>query len=242
MKKILLAFVLISFTACDTAQQILNQAVTTYENGGINGLTNDEIVSGLKEALTVGTQNGTNRLSSVDGFFANAALKILMPPEAVKVENTLREFGMGSVVDKAVLSMNRAAEDAAKSATPIFVSAIKQMTITDALNILKGGNNAATSYFKNATTVALTAAFRPSIEASLSKVGATKYWKEVFSTYNTFSANKVNTDLAGYVTDKAVTGIFIEVANEELKIRQDPAARVSDLLKKVFGSAAAQGK
>ena len=165
-----------------------------------------------------------------------------MPPEAQKVENTLREFGLNSVVDKAVLSMNRAAEDAAKSATPIFINAIKQMTITDAINILKGGNNAATNYFKNNTTVALTAAFRPSVETSLSKVNATKYWKDVFSTYNRFSSNPVNTDLTAYVTDKAIAGIFIEVANEELKIRQNPEARVSDLLKKVFGSATAQGK
>ena len=240
MKKILLAITLITcFTACDTAQQLLNQAATTYQNGG---LSTDEIANGLKEALTVGTQNGTNRLSAVDGFFANAALKILMPPEAQKVENTLREFGLSSVVDKAVLSMNRAAEDAAKSATPIFINAIKKMTITDAINILKGGNNAATNYFKNNTTAALTAAFRPSVESSLSKVNATKYWKDVFSTYNRFSSKPVNTDLTAYVTDKAVAGIFTEVANEELKIRQNPEARVSDLLKKVFGSAMAQGK
>ncbi len=243
MKKIILAFVLVTtFTACDTAQQLINQAATVYQQSNTPGLSTDEIANGLKEALTVGTQNGASRLSAADGFFANAALKILMPPEAVKVENTLRDLGMGSVVDKAVLSMNRAAEDAAKSAAPIFVSAIKQMTITDALNILQGGSNAATNYFKDKTTMALTAAFRPSIEKSLTKVNATKYWKDVFSTYNKFSSKPVNTDLAGYVTDKAVAGIFTEVASEELKIRQNPEARVTDLLKKVFGSALAQGK
>jgi Protein of unknown function (DUF4197) len=243
LKKILLSAILITcFTACDTAQQLINQAATAYQQGGAVGLSSEEIANGLKEALTVGTQNGTGRLSSIDGFFANAALKILMPPEVVKVENTLRDFGMGSVVDKAVLSMNRAAEDAAKSAAPIFVSAIKQMTITDAVNILKGGNNAATNYFKDKTTAALTAAFRPSVEKSLSKVNATKYWKDVFSTYNRFSSNPVNTDLTAYVTNKAIAGIFTEVASEELKIRQNPEARVSDLLKKVFGSAMAQGK
>ncbi len=243
MKKILLSAILITgFTACDTAQQLINQAATAYQQGGAVGLSSEEIANGLKEALTVGTQNGTSRLSSIDGFFANAALKILMPPEAVKVENTLRDFGVGSVVDKAVLSMNRAAEDAAKSAAPIFVTAIKQMTIIDAVNILKGGNNAATNYFKDNTTAALTAAFRPSVEASLSKVNATKYWKDVFSTYNRFSSNPVNTDLTAYVTNKAIAGIFTEVANEELKIRQNPEARVSDLLKKVFSSAMAQGK
>ena len=223
-------------SSCDTAKQLLNNLP---QNGG--GLSTDDIVAGLKQALTVGTQNGTSKLSAVDGFFANAAIKVLMPPEAQKVENTLRSIGLGSVVDKAVLSMNRAAEDAAKSATPIFVDAIKQMTITDALGILKGGKTAATDYFKQKTTLALTSAFKPVVSQSLDKVNATKYWKDVFSTYNKFSSNPVNTDLSGYVTGKAIDGIFYQVASEEQKIRQDPAARVTDLLKKVFGSSQAQG-
>jgi hypothetical protein len=138
--------------------------------------------------------------------------------------------------------MNRGAEEAAKSATPIFVNAIKQMTITDAIGILKGGNNAATNYFKQKTTAALTTAFRPAINDALKKVDATKYWGDVFSVYNKFSSTPVNTDLAGYVTERAVSGIFHEVALEEQKIRQDPAARVTDLLKTVFGSAMAQNK
>jgi len=235
MKQLLFAALLFLFTGCDTVQQVLNNANTS------GGLTSAEIASGLKEALMVGTQNSSNKLSALDGFFANAAIKILMPPEAQKVESTLRGIGLGSLVDKAVLSMNRAAEDAAKSAAPIFISAIKQMTITDAIGILKGGNNAATNYFKDKTTAALTQAFKPAINNALGKVSATKYWNDVFSAYNKFAAKPVNTDLSGYVTGKAIDGIFFQVAQEEQNIRQNPAARVTDLLKKVFGSSAAKG-
>ena len=236
MKKLFLVLFLFAFCGCDTMQQVLNNAST-----GSGGLTSAEIASGLKEALTVGTQNSSNKLSAVDGFFANAAIKILMPPEAQKVQNTLRDLGLGSLVDKAVLSMNRAAEDAAKSAAPIFINAIKQMTITDAIGILKGGNNAATNYFKEKTNTALTQAFKPTISNALSKVNATKYWSDVFSTYNKFASKPVNTDLSGYVTGKAIDGIFYQVAQEEQNIRQNPAARVTDLLKKVFGSSVAKG-
>lgn len=240
MKYILAALLCLTITSsCDTAKQILNDLP---QNGTGGGLTTADIVAGLKQALTVGTQNSTNRLSAVDGFFADAAIKVLMPPEAQKVESTLRNFGLGSLVDKAVLSMNRAAEDAAKSATPIFVDAIKQMTISDAIGILKGGDFAATNYFKQKTTLALTNAFKPVISKSLDKVNATKYWSDIFTAYNRFTTNPVNTDLSAYVTGKAIDGIFHEVSLEEQKIRKDPAARVTDLLKKVFGSNAATGK
>ena len=239
MKKLLYAFLLFPFfSSCDVAQQVLNDS-TSATSGT---LSTADIVAGLKEALTIGTQNSTNQLSAVDGFFKDAAVKILMPPEAQKVESTLRSLGFGSVVDKAILSMNRGAEDAAKSATPIFVNAIKQMTITDALGILKGSDNAATNYFKDKTTAQLTQAFRPVIDKSLNKTDATKYWSDAFSVYNRFATNKVETDLGAYVTGKAIDGIFYEVASEEQKIRKDPAARVTDILKKVFGSPQAQGK
>jgi hypothetical protein len=235
MKYILiLSLCLMVCTGCDTAKTLLGSL--SDPNAPLSA---DDIAAGLKEALTVGTQNGTAKLSAVDGFFADAAIKVLMPPEAQKVENTLRSIGMGSVVDKAVLSMNRAAEDAAKSAAPIFVDAIKQMTITDALGILQGGDFAATNYFKQKTTLALTNAFKPVISNSLNKVNATKYWGDVFNVYNQFSSNPVNTDLAAYVTGRAINGIFHEVSLEEQKIRKDPAAQVTDLLKKVFGSSAA---
>ncbi|MBX2923936.1 MAG: DUF4197 domain-containing protein [Chitinophagaceae bacterium] len=224
-------FALCSLTGCETAQQVLNGM-----NTGSGALSSAEIAAGLKEALSIGTQNSNAKLSALDGFFGNAAIKILMPEEAQKVESTLRNIGLGSLVDKAVLSMNRAAEDAAKSATPIFVNAIKQMTITDAVGILKGGDYAATDYFKTKTTEPLTNAFRPVIEKALTKVDATKYWNDVFSAYNKFAAKPINTDLAGYVTEKSLAGIFHEVGQEEQKIRKDPAARVTELLKKVFGS------
>jgi hypothetical protein len=204
-------------------------------------LSTTEIASALKQALEVGAQNSSSKLSAVDGFFKDAAIKILLPPEAQKVEKSLRDLGMGSLVDKAILSVNRAAEDAAKSAAPIFIDAIKTMTIQDALGILKGGDFEATNFLKSKTTAALTSAFKPVIENSLSKVGATKYWGDVFNTYNKFATNKINPDLSGFVTGKAIDGIFYQVSLEEQKIRKDPVARVTDLLKKVFGSKEAQG-
>ncbi|CAN5486305.1 DUF4197 domain-containing protein [soil metagenome] len=238
MKKFLYAFLIFPFfSSCDVAQQVLNQSTSTGA-----GLSIADIIAGLKEALTVGTQNSNSKLSAIDGFFKDAAIKILMPPEAEKVESTLRGLGFGSVVDKAILSMNRGAEEAAKSATPIFVNAIKQMTITDAIGILQGGESAATNYFKEKTTAELTQAFRPVIDKALTKTDATRYWNDVFSVYNRFSQKKIDTDLGAYVTGKAIEGIFHEVALEEQKIRKDPAARVNDILKKVFGSPQAQGK
>jgi len=236
MKKIFFAISFVTIiNGCDVANQVINQS-------NPNTLSTQEIVSGLKQALTIGTQNSSDKLSAVDGFFANAAIKILMPPEAKDVENTLRKVGLGSVVDKAILSMNRGAEEAAKSAAPIFINAIKQMTISDALGILQGGDFAATNYFKQKTTGDLIAAFRPVIDKALDKVDATKYWSDVFTVYNRFASKKVNTDLGAYVTGKATDGIFYQVGIEEQKIRKDPAARVTELLKKVFGSPQAQKK
>ena len=200
------------------------------------GLNTDDIASGLKEALKVGAEKGTAKLSTADGFFKDAAIKILMPEEAVKAEQKLRSIGFGKQVDNAILTMNRAAEDAAKSATPIFVNAIKSMSIQDAVGILKGGDFAATNYLKTKTTIELTNSFRPVIEASLQKVDATKYWNAVFSKYNMFSADKVNPDLTAYVTEKALAGIFYQVGLEEQQIRKDPLARTSDILKKVFAN------
>jgi hypothetical protein len=205
-------------------------------SGGKSALSNEEIISGLKEALKVGTEKGTNKISAIDGFFKDAAIKILMPAEAQKAEKTLRNIGLGRQVDNAILSMNRAAEDAAKSASPIFINAIKGMSFQDAVGILRGGDNAATSYLKDKTTVSLTEAFRPVIESSLKKVDATKYWNTVFTSYNKLSAEKVNPDLSAYVTEKALAGIFYQVAQEEQKIRKDPMARTSDILKKVFSN------
>ena len=197
-------------------------------------LSNDEIIQGLKEALTVGTSNSAIQLGAENGFFLNPQLKINMPTEAAKVESTLRKMGMGKMVDNAILSMNRAAEDASGEVKDIFIHAITNMTITDGMNILKGNNTAATDYLKSSTTVQLTEKMRPIIESSLAKVNATKYWKDVFTNYNQFSVKKINPDLVAYVTDKALAGLFVTIAEEEQKIRKDPAARVSEILKKVF--------
>jgi hypothetical protein len=199
-------------------------------------LGSGDIADGLKQALTIGAQKSADRLSAVDGFFKDAAVKILLPPEAQKVEKTLRGMGMGQMVDNAILSMNRAAEDASKSAAPIFINAIKSMSIGDAVGILRGPDTAATSYLKKGTTPQLTVAFKPVIESSLQKTDATKYWKSLFETYNKVPfVKKINPDLTAYATQKAIEGIFYYVAAEEKNIRKNPAAQATDLLKKVFG-------
>ncbi|RYD54677.1 MAG: DUF4197 domain-containing protein [Sphingobacteriales bacterium] len=207
----------------------------TITPGG--SFTNDEAVNALRQALQIGTQNASGRLNTVNGFFGNQLIKILMPPEAKKVESTLRSIGMGRQVDNAILAMNRAAEDAAGKAVPIFVSAITSMSVSDGISIVRGGNGAATNYLQRSTTQALTDAFRPVIQNSLAKVDATKYWGDVFSIYNKLptTRSKVNTDLTAYVTERALNGMFVTIADEENKIRTNPASRVTDLLKKVFG-------
>lgn len=215
------------------------KTVQTSTGGSTTGtnLSNTEIVNGLKQALEIGSNNAGNQLSVLNGYFGNQLIKILMPPEARKVESTLRSIGMGAEVDKAIMAMNRAAEDAAKKAAPIFVNAIRNISIQDGVSILKGGNGAATNFLKGRTTQELTNAFRPIIESSLAKVNATKYWSQVFTIYNRLptTANKINPDLTGYVTERALSGLFVTVEQEENKIRQNPAARVTDLLRKVFG-------
>ena len=200
------------------------------------GLSNTDIVSGLKAALSTGTEASVNKLSSVNGFLKDAAVKILLPPEAQKVEKTLRSLGMGSLVDNAITSLNRSAEDASKKAAPIFLSAIKNMSITDALGILRGGDTSATTYLRKSTTTELSSAFRPVIDSSLAKTGATKYWASLFNAYNKVSLTKVNPDLSNYVTEKAMSGIFHYVGQEEKNIRKDPASYASSIIKTVFGS------
>jgi len=247
MKRTILIFSAFLFCYTVSAQHLLNRIKKEVSKdssgvlsglgksvGGEGNLSNQEIIKGLKEALKVGTDSSIFHLSKLDGFFADAAIKILMPPEAKKVESTLRNFGMGQLVDKAILSMNRAAEDAASGVSGIFTDAIMQMSITDGLSILRGGDHAATDYLKKVTSTELMNKMAPVIKTSLDKVNATEYWKDVFSAYNRFSSSKINTDLTAYVTEKAMDGIFYSVAQEEQKIRKDPMARVTDLLKKVF--------
>ncbi len=248
MKKILVAGLLLSVATSSFAQDStkkktsifgkVSSAVSSVKGGKGGSLSNEDIVSGLKEALSLGAKKSADKLSAADGFFRDAAVKVLMPPEAQKIEKTLRSIGAGKLVDDAILSFNRAAEDASKSAAPIFVDAVKNMSIQDALGILRGADTSATSYLKKATTANLTAAFKPTIDSSLAKVGATRYWSVVVDKYNSLPTtfNKVNSDLSSYVTQKALSGIFFYVADEEKKIRSNPAARVSDILKKVFGN------
>ncbi|HYD20750.1 MAG TPA: DUF4197 domain-containing protein [Flavipsychrobacter sp.] len=241
MKKLfmLLLCAALAYDADAQLGDILNKGkkVLSDNRKGNSSLSNSEVIAGLKQALEIGSNNAGSQLSALNGYFGNQLIKILMPPEAKKVEQTLRSIGMGSEVDKAILAMNRAAEDAAKKAAPIFVDAIRTITIQDGLGILRGGNGAATNYLKGRTTTQLTNSFRPVIENSLKKVDATKYWSQVFSIYNKLptTVNKINPDLAGYVTERALSGLFVTVEQEENKIRQNPSARVTDLLKKVFG-------
>ncbi|MGE5314829.1 MAG: DUF4197 domain-containing protein [Acidobacteriota bacterium] len=201
-----------------------------------SGLTETDAAAGIREALVKGTTEGVQIVSKLDGYFGNPEIKIPLPPNALAMEAKLRSIGLGKQVDKAILSMNRAAEDAAKRAKPIFVSAIKKMTITDALSIVTGADTAATAYLKAGTYDSLAAQFQPSIEASLKKVNATKYWTDIVTLYNELPfVEKINPDLAGYVTVKAIDGLFLMIAKEELSIRKDPVARTTAILKKVFG-------
>lgn len=232
MKKALLfiPFVLLLFSGCDTLSQV---AQTTVSQSG--NPTSLEINNGLKQALELGTTKSADQLSAVNGFFGNAAVKILFPPEAQKVERTLRSIGLGKLADNVILSLNRAAEDAAGKAKPIFISAIKQMTLQDVTNILLGSKDAATQYFKRTTTQQLAASFRPVVQNSLSKVGATKYYGDAAAAYNKVPfVSKVNPDISDYVTQKAIDGLFLEIAQEELNIRSNFSARTTPLLQKVF--------
>lgn len=235
MKTILFTILLtISFISCDTLK---NFPSTLPGNSGV--ITEAEAGQGIKEALAQGVTNAVLNLNKTDGFFGSAFYKLLMPPDAQKVVNTLNDLGMGSLVDKAVLAINRGAEDAVGYGKPIFVDAIKEMTIMDALNIVKGQKDAATQYFKDKTTQKLIAAFSPSIKSSLDKVSATKYYGDVINTYNNFPTTfkKVNPDLTSYVVGKAVDALFDQVAKEEANIRANPLARTTDILKKVFANA-----
>ena len=221
------------FISC-TSTEILQGVQKTIEQE--KPLTQQETANGLKEALTQGIKKGADQVSVTDGYFKNTMIKILFPPDAKKVEQKLRDLGLGNEVDKVILSLNRAAENAAKEAKPIFVNAIKQMTIKDAINILKGPNDAATQYLKANTSQQLKAKFKPVIQQSLDQVNATKYWANVMNIYNKIPfVEKINPDLPDYVTRKALDGLFHTIANEEARIRENPIARITALLKRVFG-------
>jgi hypothetical protein len=237
MKRFVLLSCLCLCIAGSAAAQLdrLKKAAKDLTSGG--GLSSAEIAEGLKEALTNGISKGSDLVSQLDGYFKNPEIKLPFPPEAKKAEDKLRQIGMGKEVDNFVLSLNRAAEDAAKEAKPIFVAAIKGMTIQDAAGILKGNQDAATQYLKKTTSSPLKDKFLPVVKNSLSKVNATKYYADLIKTYNKIPlVQKMNPNLDEYATDKAIAGLFVMIAKEEKNIRSNPGARTSELLKKVFGS------
>lgn len=214
----------------------LNNAINSLNQNLGQGLSNDKIVSGLKEALNRGSNASSERASKVDGFYKNPAIKIPFPKEAREMESTLKSIGMQKQTDAFVKSLNRAAEDAAKKAAPIFVKAITSMSINDGLTILRGGDNSATNFLQSKTTPDLKREFSPIVKASLKKVQVTKYWTPLAKNYNKLPmVKKVNPNLEEYVTVKAIEGLFKLVAEEEAKIRKDPIGTGSALLQEVFG-------
>jgi hypothetical protein len=231
MKKlILLLFIIASFSSCET---LLN-AAKTYPGVGV---TEQEAGTGIRQALTQGVSKGITSLNVTDGFFGNQAYKLFLPAEAQRIESTLRSLGLGSQVDRAVLQINRAAEDAVGYAKPIFVEAITEMTLQDALNIVRGPKNAATNYFREKTNAKLVTAFSPVIKTSLDKVNATRYYTDIVNTYNKIpTTSKVNPDLTGYVVDRATAALFDQIEKEEANIRENPIARTTQILRKVFGN------
>jgi len=229
MKNLLLLLGLFTLTSCAELQQVANQLPNLGQTQGI------DISGGLKEALNNGISKQVSKLTATDGFFKNEMVKILLPEELQKVDNTLRKIGMGKLADEGLKVLNRAAEDAVKESTPIFVDAIKGMSFNDAKNILMGNESAATSYLQNSTTTALYAKFNPVIKNSFTKVGADKVWANIITKYNSVPlVKKVNPDLTDYTTNKALEGVFKMIAVEEKSIRTDLNSRTSDLLKKVF--------
>ena len=228
-----LLLVVLTLSSCE----VLNQLPTgTIPTGGISQA---EAAQGIKEALGQGLSKSVLQLNTVDGFFKDAAYKILLPPDAKKIENTLRTLGFNGMVDKAILQINRGAEDAAGYAKPIFVDAIKSMTMQDAIGLVRNGDTSATHFFRTKTTEKLMLAFKPVIQSSLDKVNATKYYGDLVTTYNNLPTTfkKVNPDLSAFVTDRAVIALFDLIAKEEVNIRTNFAARSTDILKKVFGGA-----
>lgn len=231
-------FTLVSCEVVNEATAVLNEVSST--DSSTPELTNDQVVSGLREALSVGIKNATAKTSQVNGFLNNASIKIPFPPDAIKVKEKAESWGLSGQVDKIVTTLNRAAEEASKKAAPIFINAITSMSIADGFGILNGGDGAATRYLKEKTTASLKTAFLPDVKAAIEKVQLTKYWNPIITKYNqamTFTGGeKINPDLNDYVLNKAIGGLFQLVEKEENKIRKDPAARVTAILKKVFGS------
>jgi hypothetical protein len=236
MKQFLLLLLATSIAAISPAQSILDKAKEKLSKKQTTGVTEEEAGKGVKEALNNGISSAVSFLNKPDAFFKSEFYKVLLPPDAKKMEKTLRDLGMGKMCDDAIEAINRGAEDAVGFATPIFVDAIKQMTVTDALKLVTGGNNSITNFFREKTSAKLKEAFLPVIQKSLEKVNATKYYGDAVDRYNKVPlVKKMNPDLADHVADKTLYALFDRIGVEEANIRNNPVARTTDLLKKVFG-------
>ena len=235
MKKVYFFTTILAFIFLLDSNTVMSQLPQIPKIGG--DLTENEAAQGIKEALGNGVADAVLQLNKTDGFFKSAIYKVLLPPDAQKIEKTLRSMGMGSMVDKAILQINRGAEEAAGYAKPIFVNAIKNMTLSDAIGLVKNGDTSGTHFFRVKTTDSLRAAFLPVIKKSLDNTDATKYYSDMVNTYNKLpmTFKKANPDLNGYVTEKAMEALFNLIGKEEINIRNNAAARTTDVLQKVFG-------
>lgn len=228
-KRILILTIAIQFAGCAELQKVVNN----LPNGG--SISQDQIGEGLRQALDNGIQNQVTKLTAKDGFYRNQLVKILLPEELQAVDKGLRKIGLSNLADEGIKVLNRAAEDAVKTATPIFVNAVKEITFSDAKNILFGEKNAATSYLQTKTTTNLYASFSPVIKNSFSKVGADKVWGSLIQKYNSIPfVKKVNPDLTQYVTTQTLKGVFTMIGIEEKGIREKVGLRNTSLLKQVF--------
>lgn len=233
MKHIFIILGIFFLSSCAELQQVVNNLPQT--TGGGFGISNLDIANGLREALDNGIDKEVTKLTQKDGFYKNQLVKILLPQELRKVDKTLRDIGLGKLADEGLKVLNRAAEDAVKEATPIFVNAVKQITFNDARQILLGNDDAATRYLKGKTNSQLYQKFSPVINKSFSKVGADKIWSSIITKYNAIPlTNNVNPDLTDYVTGEALKGVYAMIAVEEKDIRTKLSSRTTDLLRKVF--------
>lgn len=235
MKKLFYFLTTLLFLASCTTSEIMETVNAVTTESGSAKLTTADVAKGLKEALIKGTNNSSDMASKVDGYFKNPNIKIPFPPDVQRVEDKLRDIGLGNEVDKFVMTLNRGAEEAAKEAAPIFVDAITSMSIEDAWGILRGEDDAATEYLRKTTSAQLTEKFKPVISSALEKTNATKHYTDIINTYNKIPfVEKADPSLENYATQKAIDGLFFLIKNEEAKIRENPAARTTDLLKRVF--------
>jgi hypothetical protein len=233
---ITISILMFSLTSCAQLDQVFKKGKAISKGGKGTGLTNEEVINGLKEALTVGTNNSSSEAGKPDGFYKNPRLFIPWPEEAAKMKEKLLLLGFDAQIKQFEESLNRAAEEAASHAAPVFIDAIKAMSVSDGFTILRGSDTAATAYLRKTTYAPLKKEFLPIVKEAIEKVQVTSYWNPLVNVYNQIPyVKKQNPDLDDYVTAKAINGLMLLIADEEMKIRKDPKARVTDLLKKVFG-------